>query len=174
MIILKCIKEAGKLRIKFHCFINSDNQQYTNVYNNNYNCKFPKAIRRAGAYYRVGDADLTLSALGNKSFYNIKHTNIVVLTEAEVQNILHPPVVDLDVSQMRIFDAGECVICLSGPSSVVFLPCAHRCVCSACDGTLRTTRYYCPVCRQKIERGINDYNTSGSEVGGTLVPRRIG
>lgn len=63
MIILKCVKESGKLRIKFHCFINGQNQQYTNVYNNSYNCKFPKDIRRAGAYYKVNDGDIRLSML---------------------------------------------------------------------------------------------------------------
>ena len=48
MIILKCILEKKKLRIKFHCFINDENKIYNNVYNNNYNCKFPKDIRVDG------------------------------------------------------------------------------------------------------------------------------
>ena len=37
MIILKCISDKNKLRIKFYCFINEENKIY--------NCKFPKDIR---------------------------------------------------------------------------------------------------------------------------------
>jgi hypothetical protein len=152
MIILKCVKENSKLRVKFHCFINSDNQQYTNVYNNNYNCKFPKDIRRVGAYYKVNDGDITLSALKEKPFYSIKRTNIVTMTETEINNLLHPPTVD--ISSIQIFDAGECVICLSSESAIVFLPCAHRCVCSGCNASLKNMRYNCPVCRRDIKEAI--------------------
>lgn len=42
MIILKCILEKNKLRVKFHSYINYNNIVYNNAYNNDYNCKFPK------------------------------------------------------------------------------------------------------------------------------------
>ena len=59
MIILKCVTEKKKLRIKFHCFINDENKIYNNVYNNNYNCKFPKDIRVNNRYYKVNDDDIS-------------------------------------------------------------------------------------------------------------------
>ena len=36
-IILKCVTEKRKLRIKFHCYINAEGKEYRNVYNNKYN-----------------------------------------------------------------------------------------------------------------------------------------
>ena len=36
-IILKCVTEKRKLRIKFHCYINDEGKEYRNVYNNKYN-----------------------------------------------------------------------------------------------------------------------------------------
>jgi hypothetical protein len=152
MIILKCVKEGGKLRIKFHCFINGQNQRYTNVYNNSYNCKFPKDVRRDGAYYKVNDTDIRLAMLKDKPFYSIKTKNILVMTEAEIQTLLNPTIVDL--STMQIFDAGDCVICLSAESAIVFIPCAHRCVCSQCNDTLTSRNYICPVCRGPVQQSI--------------------
>jgi hypothetical protein len=152
MIILKCVKEGGKLRIKFHCFINGQNQQYNNVYNNSYNCKFPKDIRRAGVYYKVNDTDIRLSMLKEQPFYSIKTKNIITMTDTEVQTLLFPPTID--ISNIQIFDAGECVICLSCESAIVFIPCAHRCVCSQCNDILKTKPYNCPVCRGPVQQSI--------------------
>ena len=53
MIILYCIKEGSKLRVKFHSFINYEDKKFTNIYNNGYNYKFPKGIRQVGNYYKV-------------------------------------------------------------------------------------------------------------------------
>jgi len=151
MIILKCVQEKSKLRIKFHCFINAENHIYTNVYNNDYNCRFPKDIRQANKYYRINDTDIALTALGSSYFYTIKRKNIVTMTTDEANAILNPPP---DLSTIRIFDAGDCVICLSVASNIVFLPCAHKCVCSDCNGQLKTTKYCCPVCREVVRQGI--------------------
>lgn len=154
MIILKCVYEQSKLRIKFHCFINSENVVYTNVYNNNYNCMFPKDIRRSGAYYKVNDGDIKVSGLeANKPFYSIKRKNIVAMTEQEVQQIISPTP-SVDFAGMTIFDAGECVICLSAESEYVFIPCAHSCICGPCNDQLKLGKYDCPVCRTKIEKAV--------------------
>jgi hypothetical protein len=152
MIILKCVLEKSKLRIKFQYFVNDQNQVYSNVYNNDYNCRFPKDIRKEGTYYKVNDRDISLSGIGIKPFYTIKKTNIVVMQPEELREILNPPKVDL--SQIKIFDAGECVICLSSHSTVVFLPCAHRCVCSDCSSGIKTMGNTCPVCRTRIQQSI--------------------
>lgn len=39
--------------------------------------------------------------------------------------------------------AGVCVVCLSAPSSMVFVSCGHLCCCPGCCRTLNK----CPVCR---------------------------
>jgi len=154
MIILYCIKENSKLRIKFHSFINAQNQIFKNVYNNKYNCMFPKDIRTEGTYYKVNDADIRLSVKAGTPYYSIKRKNIIVMTEQEKQQLLNPPTVDL--STIQIFDAGDCVICLSSASSVVFIPCGHRCLCAICNGTLKRGKYCCPVCRETISQDILD------------------
>jgi hypothetical protein len=155
MIILTCIKEGSKLRIKFHSFINQENQRFTNVYNNNYNCMFPKEIRQAGTFYKVPDSDIRLANRPNgKPYYSVKRSNIVVMTDVEKQQFLNPIVTDL--STIKIFDAGDCVICLSVESSVVFIPCGHRCTCPDCNATLKRTKFCCPVCREKITQDISE------------------
>ena len=111
MIILKCILEKNKLRIKFHCFIDGENKIYNNVYNNNYNCKFPKDIRTNNRYYKVNDDDISLINADTKQpFYNINKKNIIIMTDDEVNNLLNSA---LDISNMKIYDCEECVICMS-------------------------------------------------------------
>ena len=66
MIILECVREGSKLRIRFYCYIDSTNNLYKNVYNNNYNCMFPKDIRRVGEFYCVNDTDINLTARGGE------------------------------------------------------------------------------------------------------------
>lgn len=41
-IIIKCVKEKNKLRIKFHSYFDSDGKEYRGAYNNTYNCQFLK------------------------------------------------------------------------------------------------------------------------------------
>jgi hypothetical protein len=168
MIILKCIYEHSKLRIKFHCFINDENVVYTNVYNNNYNCTFPRDIRKSGAYYKVNDGDIKVAGLETKKpYYSIKRSNITVMTEQEVNRIINPaPAINL--AGMTIYDAGECVVCLSAESEYVFIPCAHSCICGACNDRLKLGKYDCPVCRKKIEQAIF---RSGNLLREPTVPR---
>ena len=40
MIILECIKDKNKLRIRFNSFIDSEGKVFTNVYNNMYNVNY--------------------------------------------------------------------------------------------------------------------------------------
>jgi len=151
MIILYCIREGGKFRIKFHSFINVNNERFTNVYNNEYNCMFPKNIRQIGAFYRVPDADIRLAnRINGKPYYSIKRSRIEIMTEAEKQIYLHPVSEGANHENIRIFDAGDCVICLGLTSSVVYVPCGHKCVCVACSVALKQVNFTCPVCRENI------------------------
>ena len=156
MIILYCIKEGSKLRIKFHSFINHENKKFTNVYNNGYNCKFPKDIRQVGNFYKVPDNDIRL--IKNKQngtpFYSIKTSNIVIMSEDEKKSYLDINITSTDLSTIKIYDAGECIICMECESSIVFIPCGHKCVCTGCNLKLRETQYNCPVCRENILEDI--------------------
>jgi hypothetical protein len=150
-IILKCVKDKNKLRIRFHCFIDDSGNQHYNVYNNEYNCMFPRDIRENGCYYQVGIYDVELKDDGKKKpFYNIKQTNIIIL--GFNSNL---PSITNDNSDIKIFDIGEdgigeCVICLSEISSIIFTPCAHRCSCSDCYTHLKKSSNKCPLCRRII------------------------
>nr|GME01849.1 putative E3 ubiquitin-protein ligase RF298 [Ipomoea batatas] len=49
----------------------------------------------------------------------------------------------------------ECVMCLTEPKSVVFLPCAHQALCTACNMLHeRQGMKDCPVCRTPIMKRI--------------------
>ena len=152
MIILKCVQEKRKLRIKFHCYIDEENKIYNNVYNNNYNCKFPKDIRENNTYYSVNDDDISLITDGNKQpFYNINKKNIITMTDTEVNNLLNPVV---DISNMKIYDCEECVICMETNSEIIFIPCAHRCVCVNCYDNIKKIKNCCPICRKNIVQTV--------------------
>ena len=160
MIILECILDKRKLRIRFHSYINDeDNKTYTNVYNNDYNCQFPKDIRKDGTFYEINDNDIHLIGDGDKTpFYKIKKNNIRILTEEESKKYIKKDITGLgiDIANLKIFDISECVICLSEISSLIFIPCAHRCVCSTCYEGLKKIKNCCPLCRRNITHIIKN------------------
>ena len=43
-----------------------------------------------------------------------------------------------------------CIICLDAPRSVVFLPCKHFVVCTACSKLVMASGALCPICRELI------------------------
>ena len=149
-IILKCVREHSKLRIKFYCFIDDNGKEYYNLYNNDYNCKFPKDIRKDGQYYEVGPNDISLSNTGVSPFYNIKKNSIKVIDSPEITAIKN------NIGDLKIFDISECVICMTEISSVIFIPCAHRCTCEGCYNQLKKTKSSvgCPICRRTINSTI--------------------
>lgn len=141
-VILKCVKEGPKLRIKFHCYINENGVIYNNAYNNEYNCKFPKDIRVENKYYSIGCNDIELTDNGGKCFYNIKKKNIKII--------------DFDNEEKKdivVFDANECVICMEKATEVIFVPCGHKCACRGCSDKLKKE---CPLCRRVIISRINN------------------
>jgi hypothetical protein len=121
---------------------------------------FPKDIRVVGKYYKVPDSDMHLTSKGGNShssssyYYTIKRSNIVVMTDQEKHAFLNPPAPTI-LTPNKIYDAGDCVVCLSITTSITFIPCGHRCVCATCNVTLKQTGYKCPVCREKITQDIN-------------------
>ncbi len=49
--------------------------------------------------------------------------------------------------------ATQCAVCWSAHVRVLLLPCAHLCICGACDAGL--LRRICPLCREPIQGTIN-------------------
>lgn len=48
----------------------------------------------------------------------------------------------------------ECVVCLGKEANIIVKPCGHRCLCSNC--VLRVLEEFgtCPLCRQRIRKGV--------------------
>lgn len=95
-ITLHCLRERGKLRIRFHSFTNCDGKIYTNVYNNSYNCQFPRDIRQEGRFFQVDSDDIALIAEGGRQpFYRIRKDNIRILPNGFENAILEEAPPDL-------------------------------------------------------------------------------
>ena len=52
-----------------------------------------------------------------------------------------------------IFKIDNCVICLSEPSAILYIPCKHQCICEDCNNEKELKS--CPYCRVKIEKRVN-------------------
>jgi hypothetical protein len=162
MIILECILDKNKLRIRFNSYIDDEGKIFYNVYNNEYNCQFPKDIRKNGTFYKIDDNDLIIIESENKMpFYKIKNKkNILILNDEESSIYKSNYTSDfikkdiLDISTLKIFDISECVVCLSTSSSIIFIPCAHMCVCNDCYNGIKKTKNCCPLCRKDIKKII--------------------
>ena len=59
-------------------------------------------------------------------------------------------VVTDDPSTAAIATADRCCICLAKNSSVILLPCGHKCLCNDCADQQQEQLTKCPLCRQKI------------------------
>lgn len=132
-VILTCIKENNKLRIKI----------ITPGYYNDANCQFPKNIRKEGMKYIVPYSDITLaSGSSGKYFYRVKKTNIRICNNEEL----------LD----KVFDVDNdpCVICLTNDKKWVIIPCGHYILCDECNNFVIDTNQKCPICRGIIIQTI--------------------
>ena len=136
-ITLQCVKEHNKLRIKFFSYTDSEGKVFTNVYNNELNCKFPKDIRQEGYYYEINHDDLTLVTGNAKPFYNVKTKNIKIIP-------------NYDITNLKIYEINECVICLDEATTEIVVPCGHKCLCKNCSVQLVKTTKNCPICRKTI------------------------
>ena len=53
----------------------------------------------------------------------------------------------------KIATSSECVVCLSAPRRMVFMPCRHLCCCDECGAEQRR----CPLCREGVETRISTF-----------------
>lgn len=129
---LHCIKEGTKLRVRITAYINSEGKRFDGVYNNKFNCRFPKNLRVDCRCFTVPDENVRLVGGNGKAyFYSIKTKNIV----SEAINVNHVYKV-----------SSECVVCMDAESKIVFAPCGHFCTCDICAKKLK----YCCICRGMI------------------------
>lgn len=146
IVTLRCVKVGSKLRIRFHSFENIDGKIFSGAYNNSYNCRFPKDIRKEGYLYEIPDTDIHLTGGSNMScFYTVKKGHIKVikpeLTQAQ--------------KDIKIFEISECIICMDAKPSLAFIPCGHVCTCNGCSSKMgRHNMQNCPLCRRKIENSF--------------------
>ena len=145
-VILKCIKEKNKLRIRFYSFKDFEGNTYTNVYNNSYNCRFPKNIRKEGYYYEIFDSDIKLNKGKTKPFYVVKKNNIKIIK----------PDLTYKLDSVKIFEINECIICMDAKTNNVFLPCGHMCTCLNCFLKMKKFNNIvkCPMCRRIVDENI--------------------
>jgi hypothetical protein len=168
MIILQCVTQKKKLRIRFHCYIDDEGKTYMNVYNNDYNCQFPKDIRQDGLFYEIKDDDMSLISDGSKKpFYKVNKNNIRILTIDEIKKYSNTEnnTAKVDISTLKLYEVAECVVCLSEPSSVIFIPCAHMAMCKECYVCMKDVKQKsyctlsscpsCPLCRKIITNVID-------------------
>lgn len=52
-------------------------------------------------------------------------------------------------SEHQKIEVQDCIVCMDRPSSRLFVPCMHFCVCSSCASMLQKPT--CPKCRAKIK-----------------------
>lgn len=134
-VILKCIKEQNRLRIKI---INLG-------YYNEANCQFPKNIREEGRYYSINPSDIILVTRTNKYFYKIKKTNIKILENFNENDLVNQKISD-NVKIYEDENCNDCCICLDEEKNSVFIPCGHFYCCLSCSKHINK----CPICRIPI------------------------
>ena len=130
---LICVKSGGKLRVRIT----------SRHYLHDANVQFPKAIREENRRYRVKTCNIGLISTRGKYFYSVKKANTI--------EILYEGVVDATHQIFQDEDNAECVICMSVPKNVVFVPCYHYYCCTECSKIIVN----CPICRIKITNKIN-------------------
>jgi hypothetical protein len=132
---LKCVKEAGKLRVRI---ISSG--YYTNA-----NCQFPRDIRCDGGLYRVRPEDIRLITTRGKFYYSIKANAVTVVTDYDSGGTVNAP-----TNVYEDVDTPDCCICMCVEKEIVF-GCGHLYTCTSCSHRVS----HCPICRQHITQRIH-------------------
>ena len=153
---LHCVQENKKVRVKIAAYINNDGKRYNNVYDNTFNCRFPRNLRVAGRKFQVPAENVKLNHTpGKAAFYIVSAKNITTLSD-DTKDIDKK---DETVSVEHVWETSiECVICLSEDSEMIFTPCGHKCSCKKCGNKLKN----CCICRSSIKSmiTIEEYNKS--------------
>ena len=79
-VVLHCVLEKKKLRIRFLYYVDNEGKQWNNAYNPNYNCRFPKKIRKEGCKYIVPKSAVKLSTK-SKPFYIISAKDVIIMND---------------------------------------------------------------------------------------------
>ncbi len=140
----KCVRVGRRLRIRV----------ITRGYNPTANCQFPRAIRAEGREYTSPVSALSFArGSAGKFFYRVKAKNIVVV-DANNQ-LSEVPTTPATYRLNKVYSNDDCVICLSDPPALVFVPCGHHCVCVDCNKSLlNMNAYNCPMCRAHIRQAV--------------------
>jgi hypothetical protein len=144
-VLLQCIKEKGKLRVKM---ISSQ------PFIKGINCQFPRDIRTEGMYYIVKSPDITLRG----KFYSAMGKNIIVCSTFDI-NEVKVYVNNLfganeKIKPARIFgddDGSECVVCMYDAKDSIFSPCGHFITCGDCALMCKK----CPLCAKNVTCILN-------------------
>ncbi len=144
-VLLQCVKEKGKLRVKM---ISSQ------PFIKGINCQFPRNIREEGMYYVLKSTSISLK----KNFYSAMQKDSIVCKTFDMNQIkkyidgilgagekIKPAVIYGDDEDT------ECVICLYDTKSVVFSPCGHYITCEGCSANCKK----CPLCTANIVCKLN-------------------
>eukprot|EP01132_Coremiostelium_polycephalum_P005846 gene5846-7275_t len=86
------------------------------------------------------------------SLEDIYHQGIRKLSTFKEQE-LRQQLAKLKKEKELLQDQNNCIICTSNPPNIVFIPCRHSSICSACSPKLKK----CPICRSDIENTIERY-----------------
>ncbi len=131
---LHCVVERNRVRVRIAAYIDDQGRRYVDVYNNAWNCRFPRELRSVGRKFLVPDGSVKLQLAKNGgAFYSVSTAGIETLSEV--------------VTVERIYEISpECVVCMEATSDLVFAPCGHFCTCHICGDKLQR----CCICREII------------------------
>jgi Zinc finger, C3HC4 type (RING finger) len=127
---LMCVAEGVKLRVRIVSYTDERGKIFYGVYNNKYNCRFPRHLRCEGRLFTVPASNVKLLGGGDKEYYYSISTKGVTET----------------LTALTTWHESECVVCMAEKTQVVFVPCGHACACTACAQLLQI----CCLCRQRI------------------------
>mmetsp|Transcript_64165 Transcript_64165/g.126268 ORF Transcript_64165/g.126268 Transcript_64165/m.126268 type:complete len:156 (-) Transcript_64165:131-598(-) len=141
-VILKCIKERSKLRVKI----------VTKGYNGDANCQFPRDCRKEGCMYKVKTSNIRLITTRGKYYYSVARSAVEILQggceEADGQE--GTAVTTENITVFEDERTTDCCICMCESKQIVF-NCGHLYTCKACSVLVNT----CPICRQRITQRID-------------------
>ena len=141
MVMLKCVAEGRRLRIKI----------VSAGYLNNANCQFPRDIREVGRFYECAENDVTLVQMRGKYYYTIRKSGIKIIQDHGSISIRETPVKPQKVYNDE--DNVDCSICLVSKKEVIYVPCGHFISCDICNTSLK--KRICPICRSPISTTIS-------------------
>lgn len=138
---LHCVKEGrgSKIRVRIAAYINEEGKRFGQVYNNEWNCQFPRNLRQEGKCFIVSERNVKLQTTRTGiHFYTV---SAKFLREVHASAIMPEHVYEIST---------ECVVCMDSVSNLIYFPCGHLCSCEECGNQLEK----CPICRKVIASRI--------------------